>query len=233
MCDRTLTLTRTLNTQSRAQQTHSRSRSLRAHPHSADPPSVMPRAARLGRRSWVGRHRQAERLGHLLRGRVLHRHREALRRERHERPRRPRRLVVLRRAQLVGAPLRPLAQLLQQRGPEPTEPGSHRPPQSRPPVPVSTSRAPLLGSSPPTPPPPRPPPPCLAPPPHLALLRSARLAPHRQVAAVVSTAGHQALAGVTALCFRFEEAKRDRARPAASDQMGLWQAEIRKLAFVA
>eukprot|EP00964_Phaeocystis_antarctica_P111535 scaffold75885_cov64-Phaeocystis_antarctica.AAC.1 len=60
----------TLNTQSRAQQTHSRSRSLRAHPHSADPPSVMPRAARLGRRSWVGRHRQAERLGHLLRGRV-------------------------------------------------------------------------------------------------------------------------------------------------------------------
>eukprot|EP00964_Phaeocystis_antarctica_P053850 scaffold31624_cov59-Phaeocystis_antarctica.AAC.2 len=34
----------TLNTQSRAQQTHSRSRSLRAHPHSADPPSVMPRA---------------------------------------------------------------------------------------------------------------------------------------------------------------------------------------------
>eukprot|EP00964_Phaeocystis_antarctica_P029340 scaffold16531_cov55-Phaeocystis_antarctica.AAC.4 len=60
----------TLKTQSRAQQTHSRSRSLRAHPHSADPPSVMPRAARLGRRSWVGRHRQAERLGHLLRGRV-------------------------------------------------------------------------------------------------------------------------------------------------------------------
>eukprot|EP00964_Phaeocystis_antarctica_P001875 scaffold977_cov38-Phaeocystis_antarctica.AAC.5 len=43
----------TLNTQSRAQQTHSRSRSLRAHPHSADPPSVIPRAARLGRRSWV------------------------------------------------------------------------------------------------------------------------------------------------------------------------------------
>eukprot|EP00964_Phaeocystis_antarctica_P083791 scaffold52740_cov67-Phaeocystis_antarctica.AAC.2 len=42
----------TLNTQSRAQQTHSRSRSLRAHPHRADPPSVMPRAARLGRRSW-------------------------------------------------------------------------------------------------------------------------------------------------------------------------------------
>eukprot|EP00964_Phaeocystis_antarctica_P035403 scaffold20202_cov52-Phaeocystis_antarctica.AAC.1 len=83
----------TLNTQSRAQQTHSRSRSLRAHPHSADPPSVMPSAARLGRRSWVGRHRQAERLGHLLRGRVLHRHREALRRERHEGPRRPRRLV--------------------------------------------------------------------------------------------------------------------------------------------
>eukprot|EP00964_Phaeocystis_antarctica_P104677 scaffold69793_cov55-Phaeocystis_antarctica.AAC.1 len=41
----------TLNTQSRAQQTHSRSRSLRAHPRSADPPSVMPRAARLGRRS--------------------------------------------------------------------------------------------------------------------------------------------------------------------------------------
>ena len=35
----------TLNTQSRAQQTHSRSRSLRAHPHSVDPPSVMPRAA--------------------------------------------------------------------------------------------------------------------------------------------------------------------------------------------
>eukprot|EP00964_Phaeocystis_antarctica_P091462 scaffold58663_cov40-Phaeocystis_antarctica.AAC.1 len=69
----------TLNTQSRAQQTHSRSRSLRAHPRRADPPSVMPRAARLGRRSWVGRHRQAERLGHLLRGRVLHRHREALR----------------------------------------------------------------------------------------------------------------------------------------------------------
>eukprot|EP00964_Phaeocystis_antarctica_P004852 scaffold2630_cov57-Phaeocystis_antarctica.AAC.2 len=31
----------TLNTQSRAQQTHSRSRSLRAHPHSADPPSVI------------------------------------------------------------------------------------------------------------------------------------------------------------------------------------------------
>ena len=30
----------------------------------------MPRAARLGRRSWVGRHRQAERLGHLLRGRT-------------------------------------------------------------------------------------------------------------------------------------------------------------------
>eukprot|EP00964_Phaeocystis_antarctica_P035632 scaffold20358_cov73-Phaeocystis_antarctica.AAC.3 len=29
----------TLNTQSRAQQTHSRSRSLRAHPHRADPPS--------------------------------------------------------------------------------------------------------------------------------------------------------------------------------------------------
>ena len=47
----------TLNTQSRAQQTHSRSRSLRAHPHRADPPSVMPRAARLGCRSWVGRHR--------------------------------------------------------------------------------------------------------------------------------------------------------------------------------
>eukprot|EP00964_Phaeocystis_antarctica_P017999 scaffold9994_cov61-Phaeocystis_antarctica.AAC.1 len=42
----------TLNTQSRAQQTHSRSRSLRAHPHRTDPPSVMPRAARLGRRSW-------------------------------------------------------------------------------------------------------------------------------------------------------------------------------------
>eukprot|EP00964_Phaeocystis_antarctica_P000526 scaffold288_cov94-Phaeocystis_antarctica.AAC.1 len=31
----------TLNTQSRAQQTHSRSRSLRAHPHRADPPSVL------------------------------------------------------------------------------------------------------------------------------------------------------------------------------------------------
>eukprot|EP00964_Phaeocystis_antarctica_P095119 scaffold61688_cov36-Phaeocystis_antarctica.AAC.3 len=44
----------TLNTQSRAQQTHSRSRSLRAHPHRADPPSVMPRAARLGRRSSGG-----------------------------------------------------------------------------------------------------------------------------------------------------------------------------------
>ena len=42
-------------------------------------PSVTPRAAHLGRRSWVGRHRQAERLGHLLRGRVLHRHREAVR----------------------------------------------------------------------------------------------------------------------------------------------------------
>eukprot|EP00964_Phaeocystis_antarctica_P003112 scaffold1659_cov33-Phaeocystis_antarctica.AAC.2 len=56
----------------------------------------MPRAAHLGRRSWVGRHRQPrERLGHLLRGRVLHRHREALHRERHERARRPRRLVVL------------------------------------------------------------------------------------------------------------------------------------------
>eukprot|EP00964_Phaeocystis_antarctica_P048281 scaffold27954_cov70-Phaeocystis_antarctica.AAC.5 len=38
---------------------------------------------------------------------VLHRHREALRREPHPRPRRPRRLVVLRRGQLVGAPLRP------------------------------------------------------------------------------------------------------------------------------
>eukprot|EP00964_Phaeocystis_antarctica_P043408 scaffold24916_cov63-Phaeocystis_antarctica.AAC.2 len=36
----------------------------------------MPRAAHLGGRSWVGRHRQAERLGHLLRGRVLHRHTE-------------------------------------------------------------------------------------------------------------------------------------------------------------
>eukprot|EP00964_Phaeocystis_antarctica_P022416 scaffold12437_cov58-Phaeocystis_antarctica.AAC.1 len=45
----------TLNTQSRAQQTHSRSLSLRAHPHRADPPSVMPRAARLGRRSWIDR----------------------------------------------------------------------------------------------------------------------------------------------------------------------------------
>ena len=60
----------------------------------------MPRAAHLGRRSWVGRHRQAERLSHLLRGRVLHRHRETLRRERHLRPRRPRRLAVLRRGQL-------------------------------------------------------------------------------------------------------------------------------------
>eukprot|EP00964_Phaeocystis_antarctica_P003123 scaffold1665_cov67-Phaeocystis_antarctica.AAC.1 len=39
----------------------------------------------------------------------------------HERPRRPRRLVVLRRGQLVGAPLRPLAQLLHQRGPKPAE----------------------------------------------------------------------------------------------------------------
>eukprot|EP00964_Phaeocystis_antarctica_P104528 scaffold69624_cov58-Phaeocystis_antarctica.AAC.1 len=38
----------TLNTQSRAQQTHSRSRSLRAHPRRADPLSVMPRVARLG-----------------------------------------------------------------------------------------------------------------------------------------------------------------------------------------
>ena len=93
-------------------------------------PSVMPRAAHLGRRSWVGRHRQAERLGHLLRGRsgrVLHRHREALRRERHERPRRPRprprRLVVLRRGQLEysllarHSGLRPLAQLLPTRHP--------------------------------------------------------------------------------------------------------------------
>ena len=60
----------------------------------------MPRAAHLGRRSWVGRHRQAERLSHLLRGRVLHRHRETLCRERHLRPRRPRRLAVLRRGQL-------------------------------------------------------------------------------------------------------------------------------------
>ena len=45
-------------------------------------PSVLPRAARLGRRSRVGHHRQAERLSHLLRDRVVHRHREALRRER-------------------------------------------------------------------------------------------------------------------------------------------------------
>ena len=44
----------TLNMQSRAEQTHSRPRSLRAHPRRADPPmSVMPRAAHLGRRSWV------------------------------------------------------------------------------------------------------------------------------------------------------------------------------------
>ena len=49
----------------------------------------------LGRRWWIGRHRQAERFG--LRGRVLHREalRTSLRRERHPRPRRPRRLVVL------------------------------------------------------------------------------------------------------------------------------------------
>ena len=43
-------------------------------PHGS--PSVTPRAAHLGRRSWVGRHRQAERLGHRVRGRVLHRHTE-------------------------------------------------------------------------------------------------------------------------------------------------------------
>ena len=39
------------------------------------------------RRQRVGHHRQAERLGHLLRSRALHRHREALRRERSPRPR--------------------------------------------------------------------------------------------------------------------------------------------------
>eukprot|EP00964_Phaeocystis_antarctica_P064493 scaffold38799_cov71-Phaeocystis_antarctica.AAC.1 len=39
----------TLNTQSSAQQTHSRSRSLRAHPRRAEPHSGMPRAAPLGR----------------------------------------------------------------------------------------------------------------------------------------------------------------------------------------
>ena len=38
----------------------------RPMPHGS-PPGVMPRAAHLGRRLWVGRHRQASRLGHLLR----------------------------------------------------------------------------------------------------------------------------------------------------------------------
>ena len=38
----------------------------RPMPHGS-PPGVMPRAAHLGRRLWVGRHRQASRLGNLLR----------------------------------------------------------------------------------------------------------------------------------------------------------------------
>eukprot|EP00964_Phaeocystis_antarctica_P132238 scaffold96284_cov50-Phaeocystis_antarctica.AAC.2 len=41
----------TLNTQSRAQQTHSRSRSLRAHPHRADPPTL---CSRRGKKAKLG-----------------------------------------------------------------------------------------------------------------------------------------------------------------------------------